>query len=193
MNLDETVIIAMGGNLAFEGRDVQAVLEAALDRLGTEGLRPYARSRWWRSAAWPDPSAPPYLNGVALVRTGLDPRGVMAALHRIEAGFGRRRAEPNAPRALDLDLIAYGRLVIDGPDLVIPHPRAADRRFVMGPLAEIAPDWRHPVLGETAAVLAAKAKVGADATPLPPPRSGGRGTTRRRAGGGGGERPAGSE
>jgi 2-amino-4-hydroxy-6-hydroxymethyldihydropteridine diphosphokinase len=187
MNLDETVIIAMGGNLAFEGRDVQAVLDAAFDRLGTEGLEPYARSRWWRSAAWPDPSAPPYLNGVALVRTGLDPRGVMAALHRIEAGFGRRRGEPNAARTLDLDLIAYGRQVIDQSDLVIPHPRAADRLFVMGPLAEIAPDWRHPELGETAKELASRATVGMDAEPQPPPRSGGRGTAGRakpRAGGG---------
>jgi 2-amino-4-hydroxy-6-hydroxymethyldihydropteridine diphosphokinase len=165
MNLDETVIIAMGGNLAFEGRAVQAVLEAACDRLWTEGLKPYARSRWWRSAAWPDPSEPPFLNGVALVETELDPKDVMAVLQRVEAAFGRRRSEPNAPRTLDLDLIAYGRRVIDEPNLVVPHPRAAERRFVMGPLAEIAPDWRHPVSGETAIALAGRAHVGADARP----------------------------
>ena len=166
MNLDEAIIIAMGGNLAFEGRPVQAVLEAAADRLGAEGLEPLERSRWWRSAAWPDPSEPPYLNAVALVRTELDPQGVMAALQRIETAFGRRRSEPNAPRTLDLDLIAYGRRVIDQSGLVLPHPRAAARRFVMGPLAEIAPAWRHPVLGETAQILAERAGIGADARPI---------------------------
>ncbi len=165
MDLDEAVVVAMGGNLDVEGRGVQAVLDAAYDRLWTEGLEPYARSRWWRSAAWPDPSQPAYLNGVALVHTQHDPWSVMRALQRIEAAFGRRRSAPNAPRTLDLDLIAYGRMVIDEPGLILPHPRAADRRFVMGPLAEIAPDWRHPVLGETAAALAEHASVGADARP----------------------------
>ena len=124
------------------------------------------RSAWWRSAAWPDPAAPPYLNGVAVVRTALEPSEVMEALLRLETVFGRRRSEPNAPRTLDLDLIAYGRDVIDAPGLVLPHPRAAERRFVMGPLAEIAPDWRHPVSGESAQVLAASASVGSDAAPL---------------------------
>ena len=166
MNCDEAIVIAMGGNLAFEGRGVQAVLEDARDRLGAEGLEPYACSRWWRSAAWPDPSEPAYLNAVALVRTALDAHAVMAALQRIEAAFGRRRSEPNAARTLDLDLIAYGRQVIDEPGLVLPHPRAADRLFVMGPLAEIAPAWRHPVLGVTAAALAERASVGVDARPL---------------------------
>jgi len=72
----------------------------------------------------------------------------------------------NAPRTLDLDLIAYGRQVSEGPGLVVPHPRAAERLFVMGPLAEIAPSWRHPLTGRTAAELAASATVGRDARPL---------------------------
>lgn len=124
-------------------------------------------SRWWSSEAWPDPSEPGYLNGVALVETDLSPPETMRALLQIEAGFGRQRAAANAPRTLDLDLIAHGRTRLDGPDLVLPHPRAAERRFVMGPLAEIAPGWRHPLLDRTAAELAASASVGLDAAPVP--------------------------
>ena len=166
MNLDEAVIVALGGNLAWDGRPVQAVLEAALDALSQAGLPVVKRSRWWRSAAWPDPSEPGYLNGVALVETSQTPTEAMRTLLNVEEQFGRRRSEPNAPRTLDLDLIAFGRQVLDEPGLVLPHPRAAERRFVMGPLAEIAPAWRHPTLGDTAEALAAKAEVGSDARPV---------------------------
>ena len=121
-----------------------------------------ARSSWWRSAAWPDPSDPAFLNGVVIVRTELDPHALMAALGRIEEVFGRRRDRRNAPRTLDLDLIAYGRLSGDLDGLILPHPRAAERLFVMGPLAEIAPGWEHPA-GGRADVLAAAAAVGKDA------------------------------
>ncbi len=90
----------------------------------------------------------------------------MQALLAVERDFGRCRGELNGPRTLDLDLIAYGALRLEIEGLVLPHPRAHQRRFVMGPLAEIAPDWTHPGLGETAAALAAKAIIGADAAPL---------------------------
>jgi 2-amino-4-hydroxy-6-hydroxymethyldihydropteridine diphosphokinase len=108
---------------------------------------------------------PDYLNGLVVVETALSPHQTLAALRRIEAAFGRRRDASNAPRTLDLDLIAHGRLVLDEPGLTLPHPRAHERLFVMGPLAEIAPEWRHPVLGETAAELARGAGVGIDAGP----------------------------
>ena len=154
--------MALGCNLPGAYTSREALLEAALDAFPSEGMTVIQQSSWWISAAWPDPSAPAYLNGVAVVATDLNPAETLAALHRIETRFGRARGEVNAPRTLDLDLIAHARtMTIDG--LVVPHPRAHERLFVMGPLAEIAPDWTHPTLGETAARLAATAHVGRDA------------------------------
>lgn len=121
-----------------------------------------ARSSWWVSQAWPDPEDPPFLNGVVQVETALDPQTLMQALGRIEDAMGRVRGARNAPRTLDLDLIAYGRWAGDFDGLILPHPRAAERLFVMGPLAEIAPEWVHPA-GGTAADLAETATVGTDA------------------------------
>ncbi len=151
--------------MAGDYPSVEALLEAALSAFLPAGLRLVRRSGWWRSAAWPDPAAPAYLNGVVIVETPLPPRALLARLLAIEAEFGRRRTEPNAPRTLDLDLIAYGRQVVAEPGLAVPHPRAHERLFVMGPLAEIAPDWIHPVGGKTAADLAAKVTIGVDAQP----------------------------
>ena len=101
---------------------------------------------------------------MAIVETALPPDKALAALHAIEARFGRRRHEQNAPRTLDLDLIAYGRTWSEAPAL--PHPRAHERAFVMRPLAEMAPDWRHPTLGLSAEDLARVARDGADACKL---------------------------
>lgn len=164
--LDDAVVLALGGDLAGDYPSLEALLEAALSSFPRAGLRVVRRSGWWRSAAWPDPSQPAYLNGVAIVETGLSPLEVLAAIHALEAQFGRKRGAANAPRTLDIDLIAYGRRAIDAAGLRVPHPRAAERLFVMGPLADIAPDWTHPVLGQTAAQLAASATVGADAQPV---------------------------
>ncbi|MEI9889458.1 MAG: 2-amino-4-hydroxy-6-hydroxymethyldihydropteridine diphosphokinase [Caulobacteraceae bacterium] len=102
---------------------------------------------------------------MALARTDLAPEAALEALHRIEAAFGRDRGAANAPRTLDLDLIALGRTVREGPSIVLPHPRAGERLFVMGPLAEIAPDWRHPLTGQSAEKLASAASIGQDAVP----------------------------
>lgn len=165
LDLDQAVIVALGCNDKGAWRDCREALEAALARFRAEGIDVLLRSSWWRSDAWPDPSDPPFLNGVVVVRTAHDPHALMAALGRIEEAFGRRREARNAPRTLDLDLIAYGRLSGDLSGLILPHPRAAERRFVMGPLAEIAPDWRHPA-GGRARDLADAAPIGQDAAPL---------------------------
>lgn len=164
LDLDQAVIVALGCNDKGAWRDCREALEAALARFRAEGIDVLARSAWWRSDAWPDPTDPPFLNGVVIVRTAHDPHALMAALGRIEEAFGRRREARNAPRTLDLDLIAYGRLKGDLDGLILPHPRAAERKFVMGPLAEIAPGWRHPA-GGTAKALAGAATVGLDASP----------------------------
>ncbi len=163
---ESAIVIALGSNLPGHYRSIRALLEAATAALPTIGL-PVARvSRWWRSAAWPDVTDPDYLNGVVLVETGRSPRKVLAALRDLETAFGRRRVAPNGPRTLDLDLIAHGRTKLADDDLTLPHPRAHLRRFVMGPLAEIAPGWIHPVLGAAAGDLVGKAVIGLDATPL---------------------------
>jgi len=166
LDLDEAVIVALGCNDKGAWRDCREALEAALARFRAEGIDVVMRSSWWRSNAWPDPGDPAFLNGAVIVRTAHDPHALMAALGRIEEAFGRRRGARNAPRTLDLDLIAYGRLKGDLDGLILPHPRAAERKFVMGPLAEIAPGWEHPD-GGTAEALAARATVGLDACPAP--------------------------
>ena len=163
---DEAVVIALGSNLKGPYADSCELLEAALCRFRPEGLDVVARSSWWRSSAWPDPDQPPFINGVVFVETHLDPHATLAALGRIENAFGRDRHAANAPRTLDLDLIAHRRTVDHESGLVVPHPRARDRRFVMGPLAEIAPDWRCPETGEEASLLAGRCTVGLDARPI---------------------------
>lgn len=165
LDLERAVIVALGSNLGAS----EDLLEAALGRLTEVGLPVLARSRWWRSAAWPDPTQPEYRNGVVIVEADQGPATVLAALLAVELAFGRDRTARNAPRTLDLDLIAYGRELVAAPGLTLPHPRAHERRFVMGPLAEIAPGWVHPVLGETAASLARTAGLGSDAAPVARP------------------------
>jgi len=161
--INDAVVVALGSNLQGGFSSVQHLLEAALADFPAAGLKVAKRSSWWRSASWPDAGKPDYLNGVALVETMLDPHATLQALRQIEVQYGRLRDEPNAPRTLDLDLIAHGRTVLDDAVLTLPHPRATERLFVMGPLSEIAPEWVHPVSGEMARALAARASVGSDA------------------------------
>ena len=97
---------------------------------------------------------PWYVNGVAEIETNLGPAALLALLHETEASFGRMRRVRNEARPLDLDLLAYGdRVLTEEPRPLIPHPRLHERAFVLLPLAEIAPDWRHPGLGESLQAL----------------------------------------
>lgn len=166
LNADLAVIVALGCNDKGDWASCQECLEAVLVHFEAEGLRVRARSDWWVSAAWPDPRDPSFLNGVVVIETDEAPQALMRHLAKIEDVFGRKRSVPNAPRTLDLDLIAYGRTVGQFEGLILPHPRSAARRFVMGPIAQIMPDWVHPVVGQTASALAETASVGADAQPI---------------------------
>jgi 2-amino-4-hydroxy-6-hydroxymethyldihydropteridine diphosphokinase len=148
------ILIALGANLPGPAGPPQRTLAAALARLAEEGLEIPAVSSFYETPAWPDPSDPPFVNAAAVLTTSLQPVELLRLLHRVETELGRKRSEPNAPRTLDLDLLDYdGRITEEG--LKLPHPRLAARSFVLVPLAEIAPAWRHPRTGQTAAAMLA--------------------------------------
>ena len=149
------ILIALGANLPSSAGTPAETLRAALSALQANDVAPVKVSRFHETPAWPDPTDPPYVNAVAHIETPLDPAALLARLHEIERQFGRERHARNAPRTLDLDIIDYNGRVEDGPP-VLPHPRMQDRAFVLAPLAEIAPGWRHPVLGMTADEMLAR-------------------------------------
>jgi 2-amino-4-hydroxy-6-hydroxymethyldihydropteridine diphosphokinase len=143
------ILIAAGSNLPFCENDSQRIVLGAISALG-RFVEVKSVSSLYQTPAWPDPNDPPFINATAEVVTNLSPQALMAALHAIEAGFGRKRGPRNAPRTLDLDLLAYGEIVRTGPPPELPHPRLQDREFVLAPLCDIAPGWRHPVTGRSA-------------------------------------------
>ena len=102
--------------------------------------------------AWPNASDPPFVNAAAALASAPSPIGLLAALHEIEAAFGRRRTVRNAPRTLDLDLLAFGELE-SAQDPILPHPGLFSRDFVLAPLAEIAPDFSPPGAGRSVLTL----------------------------------------
>jgi 2-amino-4-hydroxy-6-hydroxymethyldihydropteridine diphosphokinase len=141
--------IALGSNVAGRFAAPDAAVEAAMATLQGIEIKLISRSRLYRSAAWPDPTDPEFVNAMISVETSLAPDALLARLHAVEAEFGRVRRQVNAPRTLDLDIVDYaGRISASGESPILPHPRLADRAFVLLPLAEIAPDWRHPVTGK---------------------------------------------
>ena len=152
------ILVALGANLDHPRYGPpRETLEAALEALQQSGVTILARSRWYRSAPVPPSDQPWFVNAVASVETSLSPADLLAKLHEIEASFGRSRRRPNEARVLDLDLLAYHeRVSAPGQSPVLPHPRLAERAFVVLPLADVAPDWRHPQSGLSAAELAGR-------------------------------------
>ena len=143
------ILIGLGANLpSLRHGPPRAALEAALLALADAGVGVIARSRWYESAPVPPSDQPWFVNGVVRVETASDPAELLDLLLAIERGLGRERRTANAPRVMDLDLLAYGEVISDGAEgPVLPHPRLHERAFVLLPLREIAPDWRHPALG----------------------------------------------
>jgi 2-amino-4-hydroxy-6-hydroxymethyldihydropteridine diphosphokinase len=148
------IVIALGANLPSQTGAPRETLLAALDRLPQYGIEVLRVSPFYASEAWPDPNDPPYVNAVAIVSTELSPPDLLVKLHAVEASFGRERSAANAPRTIDLDLIDYDGRVEDGPP-VLPHPRMDGRAFVLVPLADVAPGWRHPITHGTVEALIA--------------------------------------
>lgn len=153
----ETLLLGLGANLPdAHGRPALDTCRWAVERVaGLRGLRLRAVSRWYRTAPVPPSGQPDFVNGVALLSGDVEPEALLEALHGIEAEAGRVRGAANAARVLDLDLLAVDEVVRRGPGLILPHPRLAERAFVLCPLCDVAPDWRHPVLGRTARELLA--------------------------------------
>ena len=170
-HLSSRAMVALGGNLPFAGLPPDQTLTAALAAFASEGLVVRAVSRFFRTPCFPAGAGPDYVNAAALldVAQGVDAASLLRDLHMIEAKFGRERSTRWGMRTLDLDLLALGdsvlpdateqarwraiapeEQVLAAPDrLILPHPRMQDRAFVLVPLADIAPDWVHPVTGLT--------------------------------------------
>ena len=150
------ILIGLGANLdsPLWGSPCET-LTGALGLLEDEGVATLTRSGWYRSAPLPASEQPWFTNAVVSVVARLDPNSLLALMQKLETRFGRARGERNSARVIDLDLLDYQGQRIELVDLILPHPRMHQRRFVLEPLAEIAPQWRHPISGLTARQLLA--------------------------------------
>ena len=142
------ILIALGSNLPSKFGAPLETLQAAIQRIDAhDDIRVFGRSAIYKSAPVPVSDQPWYHNAVIAVDTSLKPFTLLAVLQEIEVEFGRFRVanDRNAPRTLDLDIVAYDDLVIDEAGLSIPHPRMDERAFVLLPLKDVSSDWKHPI------------------------------------------------
>lgn len=133
--------LSLGSNLG----DREANLRRAVELLGSAEVRVLRESSIYETEPQDLREQPCFLNMVAEIETSLSPEALLDRVHRIEEELGRKRAVPKGPRTIDIDILLFGTAVIKTAQLEIPHPRLAERRFVLEPLAELAPELRHPV------------------------------------------------
>ena len=162
------ILIGLGANLPGADHSTpRDTLATALREIEAAGVTLVDRSSWYSSAPVPASDQPDYVNAVAALETDLPPGPLLTLLFEIESRMGRIRTERDAARVIDIDLLDYhGRIDAGWP--ILPHPRMADRAFVLRPLQDIAPDWSHPVTGKGVAALLAEAADRADVQPLKP-------------------------
>jgi 2-amino-4-hydroxy-6-hydroxymethyldihydropteridine diphosphokinase len=161
------IFVGIGSNLAaLDYSSPLETAEAALADLPGIGATLRARSAWYESEPVPRSDQPWFVNAVVEIATESAPAELLARLLALEARFGRARSVRDAARTLDLDLLDYDGLQCSTADLTLPHPRLHERRFVLMPLCEIAPGWRHPHLGLTAAELLARLPPGQAIRPI---------------------------
>ncbi len=160
MGLDREggILIGVGANLPLTTQDGPlSTCQKALRKIQDSGISVLSKSSWYLSEPVPVSAEPWYINGVILVSTDLKPNDLLETLLGIENLFGRSVRERLGPRTLDLDLLSYGDMICfqkGSPELSLPHPQLAKRNFVIVPLAEILPYWRHPISGVAAYELA---------------------------------------
>jgi 2-amino-4-hydroxy-6-hydroxymethyldihydropteridine diphosphokinase len=164
------ILVGIGANLPSPRfGPPRATCGAALASLAGRGVRVVRCSTWFRSAPVPPSGQPWFVNAVVEIETARPPADLMEALLAVERDFGRERTMRNAARILDLDLLDYqARVSPPGEEPVLPHPRLRERAFVLVPLKELAPMWRHPATGETVDALIAALPRDQMAEPMPP-------------------------
>jgi 2-amino-4-hydroxy-6-hydroxymethyldihydropteridine diphosphokinase len=137
------VYLGLGSNLG----DREQVLRAAIARLAESGFRNLRQSSLYQTEPMGFADQPWFLNMVVEADTSLSPRAVLRHVRGIERDLGRKRTFKNGPRVIDIDLLLQGETILKAPHLIVPHPRMCERRFVLDPLVELAPDLRHPISG----------------------------------------------